>query len=68
MKPSYTNFKDIETDLKRLVLERQIAWEELKLVKNDIKEDLKPYNWVQSALMLIGKYGVFILIKKFIKK
>ena len=38
----YSSFKDIENNLKRLRLERDIAWEELKLMKNEYKEDLKP--------------------------
>ena len=62
----YTSFKDIENNLKRLRLERDIAWEELKLMKNEYKEDLKPLNWVSSALKLTGKYGLIALIRKWI--
>lgn len=65
---TYTTFKDIEQDLKRLKLERDIAWEELKLVKNEYKEDLKPMNWVSSALILTGKYGFIAIIKRLISK
>ena len=43
---TYTTFEDINNDLKRYQLERDIAWEELKLIKNEYKEDLHPLNWV----------------------
>ncbi|MBF8150771.1 hypothetical protein ITJ86_12740 [Winogradskyella sp. F6397] len=66
---TYTSFEDIETDLKRFKLERDIAWEELKLTKSEFKEDLQPMNWISSALKLTGKYSFIALIKKwFFKK
>ena len=65
---TYTTFKDIEQDLKRLKLERDIALEELKLMKNEFKEDLKPINWLSTALKLTGKYGFIALIKRLIFK
>ena len=37
MKPLYTNFEQIETDLRRFDLERKVAWEELKLIKTEFK-------------------------------
>ena len=64
----YSNFQDIENDLKRLRLERDIAWEELKLMKSEYKEDLKPMNWVGTALKLTGKYGLIALIRRLIFK
>ncbi|WP_299334147.1 hypothetical protein [uncultured Psychroserpens sp.] len=63
----YTTFEEIEYDLKRLKLERQIAYEELKGIKGDIKEDLKPIHWMQTALKYVGKYGSYVLIKKIVK-
>ena len=60
----YQSFEDIENDLKRLKLERQIALEELKLLKNEYKEDLKPVNWLSPSLKIAGKYGLFFLIKR----
>lgn len=65
---TYETFNDIEQDLTRLKLERDIAWEELKLMKNEYKDDLKPLNWVSSALKLTGKYGLIALIRKIIFK
>lgn len=65
----YTSFKDIQNDLKRYSLERDIAWEELKLIKSEYKEDLQPLNWVSTALKLTGKYSFIALIRKwFFKK
>ncbi|WP_452231866.1 DUF6327 family protein [Lacinutrix sp. MEBiC02595] len=64
---TYNSFKDIDNDLKKLHLERQIAWEELKLVKEEFKEDLNPLNWVRTALKIAGKMGGFMLLKKIIK-
>jgi len=64
---TYNSFKDIDDDLKKLDLERQIAWEELKLVKEEFKEDLQPLNWVSYALKVVGKMGGFMLLKKIIK-
>ncbi|WP_178984825.1 DUF6327 family protein [Winogradskyella helgolandensis] len=64
----YTTFEDIDNDLKRFKLERDIAWEELKLTKNEFKEDLEPLNWISSALKLTGKYSFIALIRKWIFK
>lgn len=68
MNNPYNSFDQIETDLKRLKLERDIAWEELKLLKNEYKEDLKPLNWVSSIIKLTSKYGLIVLIKKMFTK
>lgn len=63
----YKNFDEIEYDLQRLDLERQIALEELKGLKQEVKEDLSPYNWVSTSISLIKKYGILYLIKKILK-
>ena len=63
----YHSFEDIETDLKRLDLERHIAWEEMKLIKSEFQEELKPANWLQTALNIAGKYGFFFLTKRIFK-
>ncbi|HLV39584.1 hypothetical protein [Xanthomarina sp.] len=68
MKPSYTNFKQIETDLKLLNLQRKVSWEELKLIKTEFKEDLRPFNWVETLIKGAGKYGVFVLFRKLFRK
>ncbi|MCX7550087.1 hypothetical protein [Xanthomarina sp. F2636L] len=68
MKPTYTNFEQIETDLKRLYLERKVAWEELKLLKTEFKESFRPFNWVEPIIKGASKYGVFVLLRKFFLK
>lgn len=64
----YKSFDEIDYELSRLKLEQQIAWEEIKGVKNDFQEDMKPLNWVNTAVKLAGKYGVILLMKKFIRR
>ncbi len=64
---TYNSFEDIELDLKRLSLERQIGIEQMKAVKNEFAEDLKPLNWVSTAVKVAGKYGLFVLLKKMFK-
>lgn len=67
MKKKYKNFKQIETDLKRLKLERQIAVEELKLVKNDFEDSLKPISILAGFLKFASKYGALIALKRLFK-
>lgn len=64
----YQSFNEIETDLKRLDLERKIALEEMKFYKSEIVNDLKPSNLINMLLKMAGKYGVYFLMKKFMKK
>jgi hypothetical protein len=63
----YKDNDSIEKELKILNLERQIAWEEVKALKEVYKEEFRPYNWIQSGLKLASKYGVMVLLKKIIK-
>tara|TARA_R110002051_G_scaffold115026_1_gene188043 strand:+ start:44363 stop:44557 length:195 start_codon:yes stop_codon:yes gene_type:complete len=63
----YKNFDEIEFNLKRLKLERQIALEELKGLKHDVKQDLSPYNWISSAFSSVKKYGMLYVIRKIVK-
>ncbi|NRD22766.1 hypothetical protein HNV10_05910 [Winogradskyella litoriviva] len=65
---TYTTFKEINKDIKRYELERDIAWEELKLIKNELKEDLQPLNWISTALKLTGKYSFIAIIRKWMFK
>lgn len=64
---TYENFDQIEFDLQKLNLERKIALEELKGLKQEVKEDLAPYNWLSTSVSLVKKYGFLYLIKRFIK-
>lgn len=63
----YTNFDQVEYDLKRLNLEREIALEEIKSLKQDVKEDLSPYSWMSTILSSVKKYGMLYLIRKIIR-
>jgi len=64
----YQSFEEIETDLKRLNLERKIALEEMKLLKTEFQDNLKPSNWVVSTVLgVASKYGFYWLLKKFLK-
>jgi hypothetical protein len=64
----YNNLKEINHDLKRLSLERQIAWEEMKGLKEDFKESLQPYNWFGPIMSSAKKYGILYLIRLLFKK
>jgi len=61
---AYESFEQIEADLKRLSLERQIGLEELKLVKNDFQDSLKPLNMLKGVFKFASKYGALVLLKK----
>lgn len=63
----YKNFDEIEFELKRLHLERQIALEELKGLKQDIKEDLSPYSWLSSIFSAVKKFGILYVMRKVVK-
>ena len=63
----YKNFEQIEHDLKCLNLERQIALEEIKGLKQEIKDDLSPYSWMSTVLSAVKKYGILYLIRKVVR-
>lgn len=60
----YNSKGQINEELKRLTLERQIAWEEIKGLRYELKEDLEPYNWVNTAISALKKYGLLYMIRK----
>ncbi len=64
MEKEYTSFKEIEQDLRKLHLQRQIYLEEMKLLKSEFKEDLQPYQWVSTLLSAVKKYGILYLIRR----
>lgn len=63
----YETIEEINKDLKQLKLERQIAWEELKGLKYEVKDDLSPYNWLSTAVSALKKYGILYLIRKILR-
>ncbi|MBD1259056.1 hypothetical protein HZY62_00525 [Maribacter polysiphoniae] len=63
----YNSLKEIKLELQTLNLERKIQMEELKLTKHQIKEDLRPINWIATLLKGVKKYGALILLKKMLR-
>jgi hypothetical protein len=64
---TYQSFEQINNDLKRLSLERQIVLEELKIVKNDFEESIRPISMLRDAFKFLSKYGALLFIKKIFK-
>ncbi|AUC83863.1 hypothetical protein CW731_00535 [Polaribacter sp. ALD11] len=64
---TYQSFEEIDLDLKQLSLERQIALEQLKIVKNDFEESLKPISILSNTFKFVSKYGALMFIKKIFK-
>ena len=60
----FNSFDDIDYELKRLSLERQIAIEEMRAKGYEIKDELKPVNWLLSIFKTTKKYGFLMLLKK----
>lgn len=64
MKKVYNNQEEISQELRKLRLKRDISIEELKLVKEQVKDDLSVGEWAQSALITIGKLGLYNFVKR----
>lgn len=60
----YENVSDINDDLEILKLKRDISIEELKMVKQEFKDDFAIANWIPTILKTIGKAGLFKVAKK----
>ncbi|WP_299714501.1 hypothetical protein [uncultured Tenacibaculum sp.] len=67
MKKSYRNQKEIAKELKKLKLQRKIAFEEIKLIKHEFKEDVSINNWITTAIKTITRIGVFNLVRKIVR-
>ncbi|WP_299625931.1 hypothetical protein [uncultured Tenacibaculum sp.] len=67
MKKSYRNQKEIAKELKKLKLQRKIAFEEIKLIKHEFKEDISINNWITTAIKTITRIGVFNLVRKIVR-
>ncbi|WGD35044.1 hypothetical protein [Olleya sp. YS] len=63
----YNTQEDIERDIRRLSLEKQIAWEELKIIKEDFRDALQPSHWLQTGFKMFTKLGLMMLVKKIIR-
>lgn len=67
MKKSYNNRQEILKELKLLKLKRDISFEEIKLIKEQFKDDLSFGNWFQTAIQTFGRLGVYNLAKRILK-
>ena len=67
MKKSYRNQKEIAKELKKLKLQRKIAFEEIKLIMHEFKEDVSINNWITTAIKTITRIGVFNLVRKIVR-
>jgi len=65
---TYQSFEEIELELKQLDLQRKITYEEIKLLKEDFKQDLQPLQWMQTGAKYAGKFGMMYFIKKLFRK
>lgn len=63
----YTSYSELEKDIRMLQLEREIAVEELKVIKNSYEEKLKPINIALNVLKFTSKYGLLLYVKDFLK-
>lgn len=66
-KKNYNSLLEIKRDLETLNLHRQIQMEELKLTRHQFEQDLSIGNWIGTALQLVKKYGIALLIRKILK-
>ncbi|MDY7396627.1 DUF6327 family protein [Aureibaculum sp. 2210JD6-5] len=64
----YNSFDEIDYELKRLNLERKIAWEEIKQSGNEVQDSLTPSGIMSPILGGIKKFGIFFLLKKLFKR
>lgn len=64
---TFESFTDIEKEAKKLTLEKEIIFEELKIVKHDFEDVLKPINWLNSIFKVASKYGFLMLFRKVFK-
>lgn len=65
---TYKTLDDIDYDLKRLTLERNIALEEVKGAKGQFVESLQPAQWMLTGIKILGKVGVMMFVKKLFRK
>lgn len=60
----YTSFDQLETEIRKLNLQRSIAKEQLKHLGLEVKRDLSSLSWIKNGLSGLAKYGSLLLIKK----
>ena len=65
---NYNSFDEIDYELKRLNLERKIAWEEIKQTGNKVQDSLTPSGILMTIFGGVKKFGIFFLLKKIFKR
>lgn len=60
----YNNIDEVNYNLERLDLERQIAFEKLKLVKEDYKDAFSTSNLIEAGVKYAGFYGIILLVRR----
>ncbi|KAB1066583.1 hypothetical protein F6U93_14290 [Tamlana haliotis] len=66
---TYKDTDSLERDLKILDLERKIALEEFKTLKQDYTESLNPVNWIPTNLRwLVTNYSTKYILRKIFKR
>ena len=63
----FNSFKELEMELRRLSLEREIAKERLKGSKLEIQSEIDSINWLKSAVNILKKYGALVFLRKILK-
>lgn len=63
----FDSFEELELELKRTRLKRNIAKERLKATKLGVQSDIASINWLQKGLDGIKKYGSILLLRKLFK-
>ncbi|MBM1107712.1 hypothetical protein JQC67_16265 [Aurantibacter crassamenti] len=68
MRTTYSSFEEIRKDLRKLSLQRQIAFEEIKGLKQEVQEDFSSDNWMHTAFDAFKKFGILYIIRSIFKK
>lgn len=64
---TYNSLKEIELDLKKMKLEKQILVEEMKLNVHKIDENFSSNIFVSTLLPILKKFGIPYLIHRIFK-
>ncbi|WP_196893018.1 hypothetical protein [Aureivirga marina] len=68
MRKKYNSFEEIEEDLRRWKLKSEISKEQIKLINNEFVHEFKSYKWIIDVFAQMKKYGLLLLIERYIFK
>lgn len=63
----FNSFKELEMELRRISLKREIAKEKLKGSKLEIQSELDSINWLKGTVNVLKKYGTLVLLRRLLK-